>query len=223
MATEVRCPFFKRRGADTVDNVAEVLRFLQLRHKTILPPGTLFADESGSVVVGGRPKQKNLPVEEISRILERDFKDKNYYVSGELTESVYRDDCFFDGPDPDMPVVGLRKYLTSTRGLFSPNSRVNLISIGIGLHTTTTPNEETSDEEAYNKEISSSTRERIMARWRGDFVLRLPWRPSIRTMEGTTIYELDGDGLICKHTESWGDMTVWEAFWSVIMSSLRMK
>jgi hypothetical protein len=32
---------------------------------------------------------------------------KGYYVTGRLSKPIYRDDCLFDGPDPDMCVLRL--------------------------------------------------------------------------------------------------------------------
>jgi len=160
----------------------------QLRHKTILPPGLL----SGSVA-SANSKITGLPIGTIKNYVESDFNDGRYYITGDLTEEIYADNCVFDGPDPDMPVVGLRKFLASARGLFDEGrSSVILKDVQVVEGT-------------------------VRAKWSGKFVLRLPWRPEIREINGITNYELDEDGLICRHTEMWEDITVWEAFWGAVV------
>ena len=39
-------------------------------------------------------------------------------MTGRLTREVYSDACFFDAPDPDMPVDGLEKYIEAISNLF---------------------------------------------------------------------------------------------------------
>lgn len=156
----IKCPFIKRRVADTIDNVAMILRFLIVRHKsllnvessldlldeTIIPnlptmkkrtmtlPGTqklkiwdAVADDveviPGCKAVGRHVlktpdgsilKHRGLPMDVIRDIIIKDWagkagpgpdnNHKGYYITGKLNSTIYRDDCLFDGPDPDMPV-----------------------------------------------------------------------------------------------------------------------
>ena len=186
--TRIRCPFFKRRASDLIDSCAETLRFLQLRHKTILPPGSLLSYDN-------TPKLLHPSLSEIEATLKQDFTINSYYTSGDLTTNIYSDACVFDGPDPDMPVTGLNKYVQSTKGLFdSDRSSCRLIEL--------------------RSDIESNT---ITALWEADFVLRLPWRPAIRTIRGETIYHLDElNNLIVKHEESWLNLNVMDAFVSML-------
>lgn len=185
----IKCPFFRRRAADAIDALDMILRFLIIRHKSlgVLPP---LGCRATSVTLH---KNKHLSIHEIKDIIQKDWHEHNgkgYYITGRLNTTIYRDDCFFDGPDPDMPVKGLRKYLSSASQLFDvAMSESKLRSLRIGQEEPNT----------------------IVATWRMAGVLRLPWRPSLPTMTGTTTYHLDDDGLIYLHSETW-DLSVPEAF-----------
>lgn len=184
----IKCPFFRRRAADALDSLDMVLRFLIIRHKSLglLPPLGCRATTVTSL------KHTNLPLSTIQQTIQKDWHEHNlkgYYITGRLNTTIYRDDCLFDGPDPDMPVKGLRKYLASASQLFDvAQSESELRSLRIGDEPNT-----------------------IVATWRMAGVLRLPWRPSLPTMTGSTTYHLDDDGLIYRHIETW-DMSVEEAF-----------
>lgn len=90
-----------------------------------------------------------------------------------------------------MPVRGLMKYVSATAGLFQKGcSKVDLISICV-------------------KE------ERIVARWRLEGRLNLPWHPAIKPYTGSTTYRFDEDGLVESHTETWS-VTALDAFVSVL-------
>ena len=184
----IKCPFARRRAADALDALDMVMRFLIIRHKSLglLPPLGCRATS------GTFEKTKDLSVHTIKELIQMDWHEHNgkgYYITGKLNTMIYRDDCLFDGPDPDMPVEGLRKYLSSASQLFDvSNSEAELRTLHIGEEPNT-----------------------IVATWRMAGVLRLPWRPSLPTMTGTTTYYLDDDGLIYLHKETW-DMSVLEAF-----------
>eukprot|EP00591_Stephanopyxis_turris_P008058 CAMPEP_0195530888 /NCGR_PEP_ID=MMETSP0794_2-20130614/33995_1 /TAXON_ID=515487 /ORGANISM="Stephanopyxis turris, Strain CCMP 815" /LENGTH=293 /DNA_ID=CAMNT_0040662503 /DNA_START=205 /DNA_END=1086 /DNA_ORIENTATION=- len=212
-ASRIKCPFFRRRASDTIDNMAMLFRFLLIRHKSILNP-LLFLDgekskeefwfvglpdcpgcqavgkhvrkaEDGSIL-----KMNNLPIEEVARLIRLDWSTHRYYITGRLNSQIYRDDCLFDGPDPDMPVRGLRKYLAAASHLFDHNKSFAELT------------EMTIDEE----------RAVIEVRWKMGGVLMLPWRPHVKPWTGTTKYHLDRElGLVYLHQEEW-DITVLEAF-----------
>merc|ERR1719356_563317 len=132
----IRCPFFRRRAADTIDNCSMLLQFLIIRHKSLPWFSDLLINsdqESGNdqqmtlfTAPGCKPigrnvkqeKVKNLSLDAIQTLINLDWtkgisKDKGYYISGKLTHEIYHDSCLFTGPDPDMPVRGLRKYLSA--------------------------------------------------------------------------------------------------------------
>jgi hypothetical protein len=185
----IKCPFFRRRAADALDSLEMIVKFLIIRHKSLdlLPP---LGCRRGCTTL---EKQKHLSLKQIKDIIQDDWhahNAKGYYITGKLTTTIYRDDCLFDGPDPDMPVKGLRKYLSSASQLFDKGqSFAELHSLDFGSQETST----------------------IVATWRIAGTLRLPWRPSLPTMTGSTTYHLDDNGLIYHHEEKW-DLSVVEAF-----------
>lgn len=182
---KIKCPFFRRRASDILEGFDLIARFLVIRHKSMnLPLGC-------RVQTGFMEKNKNLNITQIFRIILDDWKittGKGYYVSGRLNTTIYREDCMFDGPDPDMPVRGLRKFL---------NAASNLFDYGTSYSELT--------------HLSVESPKLIVAHWRMEGVLRLPWRPVLPEWTGTTYYHLDDDNLIYKHDETW-DMSVLEAF-----------
>lgn len=192
----IKCPFLKRRMADLLDAMDMVMRFLVIRHKSLdllgPPPGCRSSKMS-------KIKHGELSMEEKLEALRRDWREetnKGYYITGRLNTTIYRDDCFFDGPDPDMPVRGLRKYLNAASQLFD--------------HAT-------SSAELLSLEITSETT--IQARWRLQGVLHLPWHPRLPPWTGTTTYHFnDDDGLIYLHVETW-DISVLRAFTQTLWPS----
>lgn len=182
---KIKCPFFRRRAADLLDAVDMIARFLVVRHKSLdLPLGM-------RIHMKFMEKKRNLSINEIFSIILHDWKidtDKGYYISGRLNSTIYREDCLFDGPDPDMPVKGLRKFLNAASQLFEySSSRAELHSLRV-----------------VNPKL-------LVADWRMEGVLRLPWHPLLPEWGGTTYYHLDDDNLIYLHEETW-DMSVAEAF-----------
>eukprot|EP00529_Nitzschia_sp_RCC80_P029447 CAMPEP_0113487166 /NCGR_PEP_ID=MMETSP0014_2-20120614/25369_1 /TAXON_ID=2857 /ORGANISM="Nitzschia sp." /LENGTH=334 /DNA_ID=CAMNT_0000380855 /DNA_START=143 /DNA_END=1144 /DNA_ORIENTATION=+ /assembly_acc=CAM_ASM_000159 len=80
-------------------------------------------------------KTMDLSPQTLLDIIRNDWKpttSKGYYLTGKLSQSIYRDDCFFEGPDPDMPVRGLHKYLNAASQLFeTKSSTAELLNISI--------------------------------------------------------------------------------------------
>lgn len=201
---KIKCPFFRRRATDSVDGLASVVQFVLARHKSLplpnLPGSQLILSTSTKKVLG-------LTVHQIANILEKDWKSngdpdsmtsgKGYYITGKLTREIYRDNCFFDGPDPDMPVSGLKKYVSSTSQLFDHKaSRADLVSLKIC-------------------DIDRT----VTIHWRLEGILNLPWHPRLKPWTGQTTYFLDDSGLIERHIELW-DITVIDAFVSTLFPFL---
>eukprot|EP00545_Synedropsis_sp_CCMP1620_P003057 CAMPEP_0119013198 /NCGR_PEP_ID=MMETSP1176-20130426/8123_1 /TAXON_ID=265551 /ORGANISM="Synedropsis recta cf, Strain CCMP1620" /LENGTH=281 /DNA_ID=CAMNT_0006966261 /DNA_START=84 /DNA_END=929 /DNA_ORIENTATION=+ len=187
--SNIKCPFFRRRASDMLEGVDMIARFVVIRHKSLdLPLGC-------RVQTSAMAKNKNMAIHEIFRIIMDDWKlstDKGYYISGRLNTTIYREDCKFDGPDPDMPVRGLRKFLNAASQLFDyGSSYAELMSLRVE-----------------NPKL-------LVAHWRMEGVLRLPWRPVLPQWTGTTYYHLDDDNQIYLHDETW-DMSVAEAFMRTI-------
>jgi hypothetical protein len=180
------------------------------------------------------PKQTGITIHDLAQIIRHDWRgggttsttnnnNKGYYITGRLTHAIYRDDCYFDGPDPDMPVRGLRKYLNAASQLFDhKRSFAELLdleiirrendSITAAAATTTAPSSS-----------SSASDYVVVAHWRLNGVLKLPWRPTLPELTGRTYYYPDTDGLIYRHVEQW-DQSVLQAFagtfWPPIQSQL---
>ena len=190
---KLKCPFFRRRASDIVDGFATTWNFLCSRHKSLplyeLPGCSAYENDV---------KCMNLPLEELSRIIVQDWNHgKGYYITGLLTKEIYRNDCLFDGPDPDMPVKGLRKYLSSASNLFDKKvSKAELISLQL-------------DHE----------QRKVCASWRLEGVLNLPWHPSVKPWTGSTTYIFDEDMLVERHVETW-DISVLDAFLSTLFPDL---
>ena len=181
----IKCPFFRRRAADALDSLDMMCRFLLIRHKSLdLPLGC-------RATIKTKEKTPDLHINEIFYKVLGDWKtdtDKGYYITGRLNTTIYRDDCLFDGPDPDMPVRGLRKYLNAASQLFDYHkSHAELLSLEI-VHD-----------------------KLFVAEWKMEGVLRLPWKPLLPEWTGRTLYHLDEDNLVFIHEETW-DMSVAEAF-----------
>ena len=217
-SSTIKCPFWRRRAADVIDNVVMVLRFLVVRHKTLLGDIPLFELQApGCKAVGGHVtlhsdgsvmKHYNMSLETLSQIIKEDWSipnNKGYYITGRLNSTVYKDDCLFDGPDPDMPVRGLRKYLAAATHLFdSSQSSAELLSLDV------IPGSE--DQGKFGNGV-------IIAKWKIEGVLMLPWRPKVHPWTGHTKYHIDEDGLIALHEEKW-DISVIEAFFGTAFPGL---
>jgi hypothetical protein len=257
----IKCPFFRRRAADLIDNAATVGQFLLIRHKSLPGLSDLFldtddlssspllsnflpvadvsencnilltSDHRGHTVSVSSPSHHNLmdvvssppgckplgyhikrhpdgtsqktrylSISDITRQIQKDWiggthgQEKGYYITGKLDSTIYRDDCLFTSPDPDMPVRGLRKYLNAASHLFDPKlSDASLLSIS-------------SDEHGGMKGYGM-----IEVTWRLGGVIQLPWHPTVEPWTGKTRYHLNEEHLIYLHEESW-DISVWRAF-----------
>lgn len=209
-SSTIKCPFFRRRAADTIDNLAMILRFLVVRHKTLLGDIPLFELEVPGCKAVGRHvtvhsdgsviKHCHLSLDSLGQIIQEDWSTlnhKGYYITGRLNSTIYKDDCLFDGPDPDMPVRGLRKYLAAASHLFDASkSFAKLLDLEVM---------------PLDLEKGKFGHGVIIAKWRIEGVLMLPWRPKVQPWTGYTKYHIDKDGLIALHEEKW-DISVLEAF-----------
>lgn len=64
--------------------------------------------------------------------------------------------------------------------------------------------------------LESGSDIRMTCSWRLEGTLMLPWRPKVQAYTGTTLYELDEQGLVYRHTELWS-IPVWAAFVSAVL------
>lgn len=117
-------------------------------------------------------------IQDIKRDVEADFVTRRYYVTGNLTRSLYRPDCLFT--DPTTRVASVEKYTDAVKVLFDPdNAQVDLLSLEI-------------EDESH-----------LFAKWRLQGYLKFPWHPYVAPYTGTTRYSVDSDGLIYDHAETW--------------------
>ena len=135
-------------------------------------------------------KTTGLSVDAVKAIIEEDFRSRQYFITGNLTARIYADDCRFQDPTTD--VRGLQRYISAVSNLFEPGiSSAELLSI-VALSDT-----------------------KIKSDWVLQGSLKLPWKPVIPAVHGSTIYSLNGDGLIVSHAEEW-DVSAWAAVLAVI-------
>mmetsp|Transcript_26728 Transcript_26728/g.40977 ORF Transcript_26728/g.40977 Transcript_26728/m.40977 type:complete len:219 (-) Transcript_26728:240-896(-) len=132
-----------------------------------------------------KPKLKGATVEQVAALLYKDWaphnKHKGYFITGKLNATLYKDDCVFDGPDPDMPVQGIQKFASATSQIF--DARVSTAKLTEFV-------------------IKSPTH--IEAKWRLKGTLRLPWHPELPTIDGTTTYYLDPESMLVQlHYDTW--------------------
>ncbi|KAL3918587.1 MAG: hypothetical protein SGILL_004165, partial [Bacillariaceae sp.] len=123
-------------------------------------------------------KYKGLALDQVYDHILQDWKPdtdgKGYYVTGKLTTPIYRDDCWFLGPDPDMPIHGLRKYVGVAAHLFDyDTSSARLEGLEMVLPC--------SSENDNASESRHSDHPTIIAKWTMSGILRLPWRPALPT------------------------------------------
>jgi hypothetical protein len=198
---KIHCPFWRRRLGDSLDQIEPLVQYLIIRRDAwplLGPPRSWRTPQDAAR--RAIAKQTGVSVQALQQVLYHDWKaattHKGYYVTGRLTTSIYRNDCIFDGPDPDMPIRGLRKYMGVASHLFDPQkSHATLLSL----------------EQVQEEENGDAPPPHLLAHWELQGVLKLPWRPSFPTFRGTTRYYLDADGLIERHVETW-DVSVAHAF-----------
>lgn len=190
---------------------------LQSRNKCV----GLSDDKIAFIIYKDWTRQKTNVRDEISLSMH----DKGYYITGKLNSTIYRDDCLFDGPDPDMPVRGLRKYLSAASKLFDhKKSYADLLDIRI-IESTEEVDQDSFDLLAFlvtNKKKDQPKARRIEATWRIGGVIMLPWHPEVKPYTGKTIYHIDEAGLIYLHEEKW-DVGVLEVFFKVLFPDVAKK
>jgi len=223
-SSSIKCPFWRRRAADVIDHIATTLTFLAARHKSLdishaLLPGCQAIGKHVTMNSDGTVcKHRYLDVDTLLDIIrsdwcptpthkqqqqqqyerERNPSYKGYYITGKLNSTIYRDDCLFDGPDPDMPVRGLRKYLSAASHLFDHKVSYAILQ---------------------SIQVDPTSKMKIIATWELGGVLMLPWRPKVQSWTGSTVYHLDEEGLVAIHEETW-DISVYEAFVSTMWPRL---
>ena len=108
-AQQLKCPFFKRRFLDAAQAARESQAWLYARHKSLLGLDAFAAVPPPPAAGAALSRAETLAV------VAADFDERQYYVTGFLSREIYDPRCFFDSPDPDMPVATLGRYVRSER------------------------------------------------------------------------------------------------------------
>lgn len=140
--------------------------------------------------VSGDSNPRTISIADLRDIVQKDFVQNQYYVTGKLTPRAYRPDCQFK--DPTANVKGVQPYTAAVSKLFdATKSKAEMVSLKVSG-----PNI-------------------LTLKWRLAATLNIPGRPAIKPYTGTTKYVTDDSGLICKHLEEW-DISAFDAFVSVL-------
>ncbi|MCO5593113.1 hypothetical protein L7F22_047119 [Adiantum nelumboides] len=136
---------------------------------------------TGSVSTSGTstPEASFTQLQDVMDALKGDY-DQAYFLTGNLTRSLYADDCYF--ADPTISFTGRDLYERNLRLLipFLEEQSLTLFSI--------------------NKEPGEGCK--IRAVWELRTRLRFPWRPVI-CITGSTIYTLNEQLKVASHVEVW--------------------
>eukprot|EP00903_Cladosiphon_okamuranus_P016257 g14994.t1 len=162
-----------------VDRDDGVLIDARASRRAFLSSVAAFAGAAAGVLPAAVARtEQGRSVGEVKKGIEEDFRSRRYYVTGELTPSLYRPDCLFT--DPTTRVASVDRYTAAVKLLFDPdNAQVDLLSL----------------------EIKDDNH--IFAEWRLQGYLKFPWHPYVKPYTGTTLYTLDPEGLITRHEETW--------------------
>ncbi|KAG2435909.1 hypothetical protein HXX76_007104 [Chlamydomonas incerta] len=138
-----------------------------------------------------QPALATTPAEQLLEPIKRDFVDNQYYVTGNLTRSLFDTSCVFK--DPTVEVVGVEPYAKALQTLFDPaTSRADLIS------------------------LRPTGPDTLELRWRLEGSLKVGGL-RIKPYTGTTLYTIAG-GKVVRHEETW-DISTLDAFVSTFIPS----
>mmetsp|Transcript_28738 Transcript_28738/g.95468 ORF Transcript_28738/g.95468 Transcript_28738/m.95468 type:complete len:270 (-) Transcript_28738:48-857(-) len=124
-------------------------------------------------------KTKGLSVAAVAAILKRDLAQGKYILTGNLTASIFADDCRF--VDPNNAVNGLAQYRQALAFLFDPvESSLELRDVSV-----------------------AEGGKAIDAQYIASGTLKLPWRPRISAWSGNIRYTFNDDGLVSSQVDTW--------------------
>lgn len=105
----------------------------------------------------------------------------SYFLTGDFTDELYAEDCFF--ADPTVQFSGRDLYKRNLKLLVPFYEDPSLVLDSI-------------------EEVGDGESKFIQAFWRMRVYLKLPWKPFI-AVDGSTKYDLDSTARIARHVESW--------------------
>lgn len=120
----------------------------------------------------------------ILQLIEQDFKEKKYFITGDISDVIYADDCYFE--DPTVRFSGLAKWKANLKLLvpFLIEPNINLTHLA-------------------GQEQQQGQPQSLKAHWTLQTTLKLPWRPYIDVI-GATDYILNAEAnQVVRHIESW--------------------
>ena len=123
-------------------------------------------------------KQSGLALEEVAAIITDDLTKGKYLLTGNLSPSIFDDKCRFQ--DPNNAVNGLSAYRRALSFLFdAKESSLDNVAVTVSGPGT------------------------ITAEYTASGVLKLPWRPRIKSWAGHVTYSVNRDGLIVSQVDVW--------------------
>jgi hypothetical protein len=130
-------------------------------------------------------KTTGLTLSELAVRLEHDLvygsqNQGGYFLSGDLSQDIFRDDCVFI--DPTNEVASLSRYQTALRILFDAK---------------------TSTVQMVDSLVVDEAARTISGRIRSRGFLQLPWHPYITAYESRIVYTVDDDGLVSRQDQNW--------------------
>lgn len=126
-------------------------------------------------------KQTGLSAETLAEIVRQDLVDRQFLVTGELTRSIYSEDCTFQD---EIDTYTLPKWVKGTKALFvGDKSRVQIVG----------------DVQVAGSELSFQFDEVLC--------FNIPLQPKV-PLKGTLVLKLGDNGLITSYRERW-DTSVW--------------
>lgn len=137
----------------------------------------------GQAAAMAEVKKADVSLDELVKIVTEDFVKRRYLVTGDLTKSVYADDCHFADSNNDFG-NGLDSWVRGVKALFvSDRSKLAL----------TGP-----------VSLDKAGRKITFEGWRQVDVFRLPGTPHTPVFTGRTVLTLDPlRNIVIDHTETW--------------------
>jgi hypothetical protein len=172
-----------RRAVLLAGIVAAVAAAAPARDADAAPPVIGLYEDPSRVEVGAA--KTRVDADALLETLTRDVAVRRYFVTGDLTEEIFANDCRFI--DPTTNVVGLARYLRALRALFDP-ARSDVALVG---------------------ELRRTSPNTIEGDYRAEGYLKLPWNPRVPPYEGHIVWTIHPDdgseraGLIVEQRQTW--------------------
>lgn len=169
-----------------------------------VPPGTSETPREGDVAG-------------VMNVIRSDYDSRAYFITGEISDGIYDEDCFF--ADPTISFTGRELWKRNLQLLvpFLETPSIKLLSLErVDDEKVVEEREEKKEENGnstleelkedsnFNNKNSKQRGAMLRATWILRTGLRLPWRPWVE-VEGATDYELKWpeNNKVVRHVESW--------------------